>query len=128
MARRANKPTRAQRLKKQRRQAAADPQKQGGADPAAKQLAAAGAGTGEHEGNVPAEAGGAAQAKKPKVGPFQFIQQVRQEVSKVTWPTRNETVVTTIMVFIMVVLAGIFFFLVDLVLRQVMQLILRLAS
>jgi preprotein translocase subunit SecE len=48
--------------------------------------------------------------------PFQFLQQVRAEVSKVTWPTRNETLVTTVMVFIMVALASIFFLLVDLVL------------
>ena len=48
--------------------------------------------------------------------PFQFLQQVRSEVSKVTWPTRNETLVTTVMVFIMVALASIFFLLVDLVL------------
>jgi len=48
--------------------------------------------------------------------PFQFLQQVRSEVSKVTWPTRNETLVTTIMVFIMVALASVFFLLVDIVL------------
>ena len=48
-----------------------------------------------------------------KTSPFQFIQQVRQEISKVTWPTRKETPITTIMVFIMVVLAAIFFLLVD---------------
>ena len=48
-----------------------------------------------------------------KVNPAQFIRQVRQEVAKVTWPTRRETGVSTVMVFIMVVLAAIFFFLVD---------------
>ena len=48
--------------------------------------------------------------------PFHFLQQVRSEVSKVTWPTRRETVITTIMVFIMVFLASMFFFLVDQVL------------
>ena len=47
------------------------------------------------------------------INPGQFIREVRQEVSKVTWPTRKETVVTTIMVFIMVTLAAIFFLLVD---------------
>jgi preprotein translocase subunit SecE len=50
---------------------------------------------------------------RPRVGPFKFASQVRQEVMKVTWPTRQETVVTTIMVFIMVILAAIFFALVD---------------
>lgn len=48
-----------------------------------------------------------------KTNPAQFIQQTRQEVAKVTWPTRKETLVTTAMVFVMVVLAAIFFFVVD---------------
>ena len=48
-----------------------------------------------------------------KVSPGDFIQQVRQEVSKVTWPSRKETMVTTGMVFLMVFLAAIFFFVVD---------------
>ena len=42
-----------------------------------------------------------------------FSAQVRQEVSKVTWPTRKETMVTTSMVFVMVVIAALFFLLVD---------------
>ncbi|MEM0898393.1 MAG: preprotein translocase subunit SecE [Pseudomonadota bacterium] len=45
--------------------------------------------------------------------PFKFIQEVRQETSKVTWPTRRETVISTIMVLIMVVIAATFFFAVD---------------
>ena len=40
-----------------------------------------------------------------KTNPFEFVQQVRQETSKVTWPTRRETVITTILVLIMVALA-----------------------
>jgi preprotein translocase subunit SecE len=48
-----------------------------------------------------------------KVNPFEFIQQVRSEVSKVTWPTRRETMITTVMVLIMVFLASMFFFLAD---------------
>ncbi len=48
-----------------------------------------------------------------KTNPGQFIREVRQEVSKVTWPTRKETTVTTGMVFLMVFLAATFFFLVD---------------
>jgi preprotein translocase subunit SecE len=39
-----------------------------------------------------------------KTSPAQFIRQVRQEVSKVTWPTRKETGITTAMVFVMVAL------------------------
>jgi len=48
--------------------------------------------------------------------PFTFLQQVRAEVSKVVWPTRRETVITTIMTLILVFLTAIFFFLVDQVL------------
>jgi preprotein translocase subunit SecE len=45
--------------------------------------------------------------------PAQFFRQVRLEVSKVTWPTRKETMITTAMVFVMVVLASLFFLAVD---------------
>lgn len=45
--------------------------------------------------------------------PFKFIEEVRSETAKVTWPTRRETVISTIMVLIMVVIASIFFFTVD---------------
>ena len=48
-----------------------------------------------------------------KTSPVEFIQQVRQEVSRVTWPSRKETMVTTAMVFVMVFIAAIFFFVVD---------------
>ncbi len=51
-----------------------------------------------------------------KTSPGQFIREVRQETSKVTWPTRKETMVSTVMVFIMVFLAALFFFLIDQVL------------
>jgi preprotein translocase subunit SecE len=51
-----------------------------------------------------------------KTNPFEFLQQVRAETAKVTWPTRNETIVTTIMVLIMAILAALFFFLADQVL------------
>ncbi len=49
--------------------------------------------------------------------PVQFIQQVRAEAAKITWPTRREVVTTTIMVFIMAALTSVFFFLVDLAIR-----------
>jgi preprotein translocase subunit SecE len=48
-----------------------------------------------------------------KTNPFEFIQQVRAETAKVTWPTRNETIVTTIMVVIMAIAASIFFLVAD---------------
>jgi preprotein translocase subunit SecE len=48
-----------------------------------------------------------------KTSVTEFVQQVRQEVARVTWPTRKETMVTTAMVFAMVFVAAAFFFLVD---------------
>ncbi|WP_182084611.1 preprotein translocase subunit SecE [Aureimonas sp. ME7] len=48
-----------------------------------------------------------------KTNPFTFIQQVRTEVAKVTWPTRRETLISTIMVFIMVAFAATFLFVAD---------------
>ena len=48
-----------------------------------------------------------------RTNPAQFIQQVRAEASKVVWPTRRETMLTTVMVFIMATIAAIFFFLID---------------
>ena len=52
-----------------------------------------------------------------KTNPVQFLQQVRAEVAKVTWPTRREVVLTTIMVFIMAALTATFFSLVDMAIR-----------
>ena len=48
-----------------------------------------------------------------KTNVAEFVQQVRQELSRVTWPTRKETMVTTGMVFVMVFVAAAFFFIVD---------------
>ena len=48
-----------------------------------------------------------------KTNPAQFVRQVRQEANKVTWPTRRETGIATIMVFVMATLAAILFFTVD---------------
>ena len=48
-----------------------------------------------------------------KTNAAEFIQQVRQEVARVTWPSRKETMVTTGLVFLMVAIAAIFFFAVD---------------
>jgi len=56
-----------------------------------------------------------------KLNPFEFIQQVRQESARVTWPNRRETMITTIMVFTMVALAALFFFGVDAVLHYAVQ-------
>ncbi|MGI9414360.1 MAG: preprotein translocase subunit SecE [Hyphomicrobiales bacterium] len=48
-----------------------------------------------------------------KTNPFEFLQQVRSEGEKVTWPTRKETAITTLMVMIMVTFAAVFFLLAD---------------
>jgi preprotein translocase subunit SecE len=48
-----------------------------------------------------------------RTNPIQFVREVRREVSKVTWPTWKETWLTTVMVFIMVLLTMVFFFIVD---------------
>jgi preprotein translocase subunit SecE len=55
--------------------------------------------------------------RRNRVSPFKFLQEVRAEGQKVTWPTRKETTVTTIMVFVMVFIAAIFFLLADQVMR-----------
>ena len=64
----------------------------------------------------------------PKVSPFKFLQEVRAEAQKVTWPTRKETTVTTIMVFVMVVIASIFFLLADQVMRMAVSFLLGINS
>ena len=61
-----------------------------------------------------------------KANPFQFIQQVRSEVSKITWPTRREVLITTIMVFIMSAIAALIFAVVDLVIRSGIQSVLNI--
>ena len=63
-----------------------------------------------------------------KTSPFEFIQQIRSEVAKVTWPSRKETLITTVMVFIFVFLVAIFFFLVDQVLSYVVKMVLGLGG
>jgi preprotein translocase subunit SecE len=52
--------------------------------------------------------------------PFEFIQQVRSETSKVTWPTRRETLITTGLVILMVFVASLFFLAVDWTIRIVL--------
>ena len=63
-----------------------------------------------------------------KTSPLEFMRQVRQETSKVTWPTRKETVVTTGMVFVMVTVMAVFFFFVDQILAFGVRLILGFGS
>jgi len=61
-----------------------------------------------------------------RTNPFEFLQQVRTEVAKVTWPTRRETVITTIMVVILSIIAAIFFLAADWVLSTIVTLVLGL--
>jgi preprotein translocase subunit SecE len=63
-----------------------------------------------------------------KTSPFKFLQEVRTETQKVTWPTRRETLITTAMVFVMVALSSVFFLLADQVIRFVVTQVLTLGS
>jgi preprotein translocase subunit SecE len=63
-----------------------------------------------------------------KTSPGQFVRQVRQEVAKVTWPTRKETTISTMMVFIMVVIAAVFFLLVDQIFAWIVKLMFGLGG
>jgi len=58
--------------------------------------------------------------------PFHFIEEVRQETSKVTWPTWKEVWITTTMVLIMVAMTSVFFLLADMVISNLVQFVLRL--
>ena len=63
-----------------------------------------------------------------KTNPGEFVQQVRREMAKVTWPSRRETLVTTVMVFIFVAISAVFFLLVDQVLSVGVKAILGLGG
>ena len=59
--------------------------------------------------------------------PLQFIQEVKQEAFKVTWPTKKETLQGTLMVVAMAIIASIFFLLLDQVLKFMLELLLRVS-
>ena len=61
-----------------------------------------------------------------RLSPVQFVQEVRQEVSKVTWPTRKEVWITTLAVLVMVTLASIVFMLADQALGYLVSFILSI--
>lgn len=63
-------------------------------------------------------------AKGKKMKQMQFFKEVKNETSKVTWPTKKETMTSTIMVFIMVVLVAVFLYLADQVIAWLIHLIL----
>ena len=59
-----------------------------------------------------------------KTNPAQFVRQVRQEINRITWATKRETMFASLTVFVMALIASIFFFLVDLLLSNVVQMLL----
>ena len=61
-----------------------------------------------------------------KLDPAQFVRDVRQEVSRVTWPSRKETLVTTGLVLAMSALAAVFFLVVDQLIQLIMRLVFRI--
>ncbi|ADY64896.1 MULTISPECIES: preprotein translocase subunit SecE [Rhizobium/Agrobacterium group] len=60
-----------------------------------------------------------------KTNPFTFLQQVRAEASKITWPSRRETMISTAMVLVMVIFAALFFFAADQLIGWVLSLVLN---
>jgi preprotein translocase subunit SecE len=60
------------------------------------------------------------------LNPVKFLQEVRQEVSKVTWPSRQETIISTVMVLGMVALASLFFLAADQVIAWAVQAVLSI--
>ena len=70
----------------------------------------------------------AAPVKKKRTSPAQFFREVRAESRKITWTTRKETWITSVMVLIMVVIAAVFFFVVDWLLSGAVALLLKLAN
>ena len=63
-----------------------------------------------------------------KISPIEFVQQVRREVARVTWPSRRETATTTVMVFVFVAIAALFFFVVDQILSVAVRAVLGLGG
>ncbi len=61
-----------------------------------------------------------------KTSPVEFVRQVRQEASKVTWPTRKETLITTATVLVMIIVVAMFFFVIDQLFSWGVQVILGL--
>lgn len=61
-----------------------------------------------------------------RTNPIQFLQQVRQETSKVTWPGRNEVLISTVMVLVLVIAASLFFLLSDQVISWLVSLMLSI--
>ena len=61
-----------------------------------------------------------------RTNPITFLQQVRSEISKVTWPGRNEVLISTIMVLVLVTFASLFFLLADQVISWLVSMMLSI--
>tara|TARA_Y100000590_G_scaffold270030_1_gene303241 strand:+ start:262 stop:453 length:192 start_codon:yes stop_codon:yes gene_type:complete len=59
--------------------------------------------------------------------PFNFIQEVKQEAFKVTWPTKKETLQGTLMVMAMAIIASLFFLLLDQILKFLLEILLKVS-
>ena len=63
-----------------------------------------------------------------KTNPAQFVRQVRQEINRITWATKRETLYASLSVFVMALIASLFFLLVDLLLSSVVEILLDFGS
>ena len=59
-----------------------------------------------------------------KTNPAQFVRQVRQEINRITWASKRDTMYASLSVFVMALIASVFFFLVDLLLSKIVQILL----
>jgi preprotein translocase subunit SecE len=66
--------------------------------------------------------------RAPRVSIAQYVRNVKQELAKVSWPSKKETKITTLMVFIMVIISAMFFFIVDQLLSYGIRLVLGLGA
>ncbi len=76
-------------------------------------------------GRTPAQA---SEPRKKRTSPLQFFREVRAEARKVTWTSGRETWITSVMVFIMIVITAFFFVVIDVGLRVLMQFVLKIGQ
>jgi preprotein translocase subunit SecE len=69
-----------------------------------------------------------ARTRMAQFSPLKFLQEVRSETNKVSWPSRREVVITTIMVFVMVAVSSVFFFAADQIIRVLITFILGIKA
>jgi preprotein translocase subunit SecE len=79
-------------------------------------------------GTDPRRVGSSKDVEMAKLNPFKFMQEVRQETNKVTWPSRKETGITTAMVFIFAALSAVFFLVADQIIRMLVTLVLGIGG